>query len=538
MPLKTIPEAVQSGLTGGGSMDFAEKYSLIDRVPGEGTKSYRARQRSTGREVTVHLLVGGPTADNSALLERLRNLPPQAMAKLIEVGDNERGKFVVTVAPPYLHLSEWLDEQERAAPPAPVQGIRAGMWKAPVGRPVPEMAEATPPPSATPVAREAGEFTKIFEGGGKVPAADDTPFSDEPGVFTRMFQAPAPSPPKAADLPKDPLIDPPKKDMPKPAPPPGQEPGEFTRLFQTPLERAPRVPKAVEPTPARAEEPGEFTRLFQAPVAEPAQQMPKAAKPPSAPKAANPPSPTKPEPGEFTRLFQPAPPKPVPPAPRHAPAPPPEPPGTAPGEFTRLFNSPLPQTPARDDWPAPEPKGPAAGEFTRMFQSPPPPVKPGPERQAPPASEFSKFFHPGAGAGSGPQLPSAAPFSSALPKSSPPEAPQPPANLSGGGGATQAFAIPKSVPPVPSGSPYEPSEYTRMMSVPAEPGRPLAIPHVPQSGRPQIPVIPPINVSPPLATQMPQLGGKAKAPPNLAMWILVLLAFLLVGIIVLLLMRH
>jgi hypothetical protein len=38
--------------------------------------------------------------------------------------------------------------------------------------------------------------------------------------------------------------------------------------------------------------------------------------------------------------------------------------------------------------------------------------------------------------------------------------------------------------------------------------------------------------------QLPQMAGKAKTPPNLAIWILVLLAVLLAGIIVLLLMRH
>jgi hypothetical protein len=96
-------------------MDFYQKYELIDPLPGEGTRSFRARQIVTGREVAVHLLVSGKTGENDTLLSRLRALPERSLRKLIEVGDNDGTVFVATEAPPFLHLADWLAEQERAA---------------------------------------------------------------------------------------------------------------------------------------------------------------------------------------------------------------------------------------------------------------------------------------------------------------------------------------------------------------------------------------------------------------------------------------
>ena len=50
---------------GRGHMDFTQKYQLIELLPGEGVESYRARQTNTGRDVTVHLLVGGKNSATS-----------------------------------------------------------------------------------------------------------------------------------------------------------------------------------------------------------------------------------------------------------------------------------------------------------------------------------------------------------------------------------------------------------------------------------------------------------------------------------------
>src|ERR1019366_6735827 len=130
-------------------MEFTQKYNLIELLAGDGVQSYRAVQMSTGRDVAVHLLVGGNTPANEALLVRLRAMQPQSMAKLIEVGEHQGNTYVVTVAPPYQHLEEWLAEQDRVAALAH-QFDKAGFWKLPAaGSPA---APPTPVPGVPPVA--------------------------------------------------------------------------------------------------------------------------------------------------------------------------------------------------------------------------------------------------------------------------------------------------------------------------------------------------------------------------------------------------
>ena len=122
-------------------MEFSKKYQLIELLPGQGVQSYRARQTNTGRDVTVHLLVGGKTPENEGFLVRLRAMQPHSMAKLIEVGEYQGATFVVTVAPPYQRLDEWLAEQDRADAAAKEFG-KAGFWKRP------EVGSLAPPPPA------------------------------------------------------------------------------------------------------------------------------------------------------------------------------------------------------------------------------------------------------------------------------------------------------------------------------------------------------------------------------------------------------
>src|ERR1019366_1283043 len=137
-------------------MDFSQKYDFVELLPGEGVRSYRARQTNTGRDVTVHLLVGGKTPENEAFLVRLRAMQPQSMAKLIEVGEHQGATFVVTVAPPYQRLDEWMAEQDHAAAVAGEFG-KATIWKRPDAG-TPAAAPAHPP-----AAPEPGEFTKQFQ---------------------------------------------------------------------------------------------------------------------------------------------------------------------------------------------------------------------------------------------------------------------------------------------------------------------------------------------------------------------------------------
>ena len=199
-------------------MDFEQKYELIAPLPGEGPKSFRARQKGLARDVTVHFLVGGQTSANQALLTRLRALPPDSMARLIEVGNNNGVLYIVTVAPPFQHLLEWLKDQEPAPAPAPV--VEAPPVAPAILPPVFVKEEPAPAPVV-----EAPSTTRA--GAWKVPAmsppAAAPPAASEPGEFTRLFQTvpgpaavPAsPAPPPAANIPQ-PSVAPAE---PKPQPP-------------------------------------------------------------------------------------------------------------------------------------------------------------------------------------------------------------------------------------------------------------------------------------------------------------------------------
>ncbi|MGA9107745.1 MAG: hypothetical protein WB359_20570, partial [Bryobacteraceae bacterium] len=311
-------------------MEFHQKYELIEPLPGEGPKSFRARQGALGRDVTVHFLLGGQTQENQWLLARLRALPPNSLARIIEVGTNSDGtQYVVTVAPPFQHLMEWLQEQENAAAIEAQSLTRAGMWKVPAMTPPAAAPPVQPapgthqPPEPSPVASGPGEFTRMFQ----APPAPPAPLA------TEEITQPIPSPVPPAPLrPIVPPAAPPVAAAPAPPPvaaaqPARPQPGEFTRLFQTPAS-----PAAVPPAPdalATAEIMQPMLSPMppaptQRPVAPPGAPAPPAvaaspAPPPAAPqRPASVPTapPAASQPGEFTRLFQtPAPPAAVPPAP-------------------------------------------------------------------------------------------------------------------------------------------------------------------------------------------------------------------------------
>ena len=182
-------------------MDFYSRYELIEPVPGTGTKSFRARQVSTARDVTVHLLVGGRTPENEQLLARLRGMPAQSFSKLIEVGDNEGTPFVVTVAPPYLHLADWLGEQEIAAAQGVQRPTAGGARRTPTAygnmpAPLETASPATPasPPTAPRGTTSGAPVTQSSAPPPQAPASppasptsqSSAPGASEPGEFTRM----------------------------------------------------------------------------------------------------------------------------------------------------------------------------------------------------------------------------------------------------------------------------------------------------------------------------------------------------------------
>ncbi|MGA7235241.1 MAG: hypothetical protein WBY44_06165, partial [Bryobacteraceae bacterium] len=317
-------------------MDFYQKYELIDPLPGEGTKSFRARQIATGREVSVHLLTGGKTAENEALLARLRTLPAESLRKLLEVGDNEGVTYVVTEAPPYLHLGDWLGTQERAAGASDAAKFsRAGAWK------IPAMGAPSMPPVQEPRVSGPGEFTMMFQqaaakekgDAGPMPQATPPPSAPSaggPGEFTRMFQAAQggeatiPAAPESAPHapPTLPAEEPPAVSaattmrMPSPAGkaeavrPAASSTQAIPAAFSPALPLEPATPggtfamgSAISPsaTPSNSSIPGEFTSMFNAP---PSASLAESNTPVSQATQAYPAAPPRVSgPGEFTSMF-------------------------------------------------------------------------------------------------------------------------------------------------------------------------------------------------------------------------------------------
>ncbi len=180
-------------------------------------------------------------------------------------------------------------------PPAPAEvGEFTKMFQAP-------KAAAAPPPAPTPVpAKEPGEFTRMFQARpSPSPAAAPQPpaaAKSGPGDFEQLFETRSP----AGPMPHSPAVQQPLT----PQAPGGSGPnriGEFTQTFgKGGFDPAP-APPAATPVPR---EPGEFTRMFHSPgAAAPPPVAPVAA--PSAPPAfAPPPAAAQPSgPGEYTRQF-------------------------------------------------------------------------------------------------------------------------------------------------------------------------------------------------------------------------------------------
>ncbi|MCX6632119.1 MAG: hypothetical protein NTW28_31300, partial [Candidatus Solibacter sp.] len=279
-------------------MDFSQKYHLIELLPGEGVQSYRARQANTGRDVTVHLLVGGKTAENEALLARLRAMQPQSLVKLIEVGEHQGVTFVVTAAPPYQRLDGWLAEQDHPAAVAKEFG-KAGIWKRPeTGSPASPAAPG--PPVLAPRAPEPGEFTKQFQRPAApvqepgLPATSPVGGAAEMDEFAKIFAAPPASAAATQHSQAPPLV---------------SEPGEFTRMFRSPV--APPAPEpsvppvsaaATQHTPAAPQMPA---RPAATPAAEPSAPPVAVAATQHTPSqmTAHPAAAPTSEPGEFTRMF-------------------------------------------------------------------------------------------------------------------------------------------------------------------------------------------------------------------------------------------
>ena len=470
-------------------MSFYDRYELLDLARDEEIKTFTARQRDTGRTVSVHLLVGG-RAKHPALMDRLEQLPEHARAEILESGEHEGTAFAVT--DPWLR-TESFQEWILTAKAPQIRGdqfAKAGSWRVPTA----EFGKK----SAQPAQAEPGEFTRMFQAPRPVSQGN-------PGSASKMMQAPGATPPlPGPDAPK-----PPGDPEPEPPPEPGpvSAPGVFTSMFEA--DRARAAQEAGRTVP----EPGEFTKQFLSAGSKPVAEPPKAKRrdledtveiiPP--PFAAPPPvaaPPVAPAPGEFTRVFRSPLPEPPPP-------PPVQKTNQEPGEFTRMFQVPAAPAPIGEiRAPAPsvsEQPSAAPGEFTKFFQTPPakqeptshPAFKDPMGAQMPAGSqggqrvgEFTRVF--GIPKSSAPQ-PSFAP---PTPVQQPQQAPQPPQQ----GEYTRMFS-PASVvqppppaakqgfvPPAQAPARQGPGEFTRVFQAPVPPSAfapPAPAPIVPAAQAPQ-----------------------------------------------------
>ena len=192
-------------------MSLLEHFELLDLLREGPVRTFRARERSTGRAVEAHLFT--PSAELLSGLDRLRESQRSAV---IDRGSHEGGVYVVTT-PLGSAFLDWLG--------APATLDSAGAWRIkPQGTSMAEPGAQQPPPTAT-----------------QAPA---------PGDFTRMFQLRQAPEPVAVPTPKS---------APKSSPSPARQPGQFTRAFQKPAAPAP-----IAAAPAtQAGQPGDFTRMFQ-----------------------------------------------------------------------------------------------------------------------------------------------------------------------------------------------------------------------------------------------------------------------------------
>jgi hypothetical protein len=233
-------------------MSFFDKYELVRLLREGEVKTFRALERSTGRQVLFHMLTG---ETQGRLLDRVRRL--EGRPQLIEIGEFANAPYVVTeYAEGITSLEEWLEQQP---PPADIV------------EPASESAPAAPFQSNL---SEPGEFTRLFGSARGMEGAEGKPVEpeplirdtkDEPGEFTRLFLGAEPSPVRPSPPPA-PLETPAEPDWPQA----GSEPGDFTRFFGPGIRGEPinieeeHARQAASPGPAAApfQQAGEFTRRF------------------------------------------------------------------------------------------------------------------------------------------------------------------------------------------------------------------------------------------------------------------------------------
>jgi hypothetical protein len=166
-------------------MQLEQKYELLEAVTeisDDRDQTIPAWERSTGKQVFVHLLAGGYSAENNIVLTAVGRLSPEHRQHVLGAGDHIGNAYVITDALPWgMSLRKWIESiyaKPPAQPPAvqapntPVGNAskpdasdaakltRAGTWRIPAFNPGAKSTPVEPvPPAHTPVPAATEETT-------------------------------------------------------------------------------------------------------------------------------------------------------------------------------------------------------------------------------------------------------------------------------------------------------------------------------------------------------------------------------------------
>ena len=109
-------------------MQLEQKYELLEAIndlSGDRDQTIPAWERSTGKQVFVHLLAGGYNSDNNAVLTAVGRLSPEHRQHVLGAGDHLGNAYVITDALPWgISLRQWVAKIQ-GAPAAPAAAPNA-----------------------------------------------------------------------------------------------------------------------------------------------------------------------------------------------------------------------------------------------------------------------------------------------------------------------------------------------------------------------------------------------------------------------------
>ena len=155
-------------------MSLESDYELLERLRDDGVQSFRANEKSTGRNLEIHLFLPFGQPDNKNLFEKLKGLPLESRRKFLDIGMDGSTPYIVTDPLPAVSgFKEWaktlVTPEKRPQVDESVQILQAGQWR--TGTPLPESLVTAPRTAAA-----AHDLTMVFP--------SDT------GDFTKMISQP------------------------------------------------------------------------------------------------------------------------------------------------------------------------------------------------------------------------------------------------------------------------------------------------------------------------------------------------------------